>query len=418
MTIKDTWDVIVIGAGPAGSTTAALLAEQGHSVLVLEKEKFPRYHVGESLMPFCWYTLDRLGLVSRMDEIGFQKKHSVQFASEEGKVSSPFYFFEHKNHPSSITWQVERADFDQMLIEKAVSNGATFVDESKVLSTTYDEDRARVTGLVAKHKGTLRGFHCKQIVDASGRDCFYSGKSKWRQRDPNLNKVAIWTYYKGGKRNCGIDEGSTTIAALPNKGWFWHIPQQGDRVSLGIVAERDYLFSDIQDPKKILEREIENNAWVKDSLSTAEQIGQTWATGDYSYRATHCATPGMVLVGDAFAFLDPVFSSGVFLALKSAELAADSIHTHLTTSKSETECFTEYGKSLCDAIERMRKIVYAFYHPTFNFADLIKSNPKLKGNLTDLLIGDVFEDKFSNLFSAMDSLFPLPENLPYGMSLK
>jgi len=101
--IKDTWDVIVIGGGPAGSTTAALLAERGHSVLVLEKEKFPRYHVGESLMPFCWYTLDRLGLVSRMDEIGFQKKHSVQFASEEGKVSSPFYFFEHKDHPSSVT---------------------------------------------------------------------------------------------------------------------------------------------------------------------------------------------------------------------------------------------------------------------------------------------------------------------------
>lgn len=409
--IKDKWDVIVIGAGPAGSTTAALLAERGHSVLLLEKEKFPRYHVGESLMPFCWYTLDRLGLVSRMDEIGFQKKHSVQFASEEGKVSNPFYFFEHKDHPSSITWQVERAEFDKMIVEKAEANGATFLDETKVLSTIYNEDVARIDGVVVKHKGILRSFYCKQIVDASGRDCFYSGKSKWRQRDPNLNKVAIWTYYKGGKRDCGIDEGSTTIAALPNKGWFWHIPQQGDRVSLGIVAERDYLFSDTQDPKKILEREIENNLWIKDVLSTAEQVGQTWTTGDYSYRATHCSTPGLVLVGDAFAFLDPVFSSGVFLALKSAELAADSIHTYL---QSGVDCFTDYGKALCGAIERMRKIVYAFYHPTFNFADLIKENPELKGTLTDLLIGDVFEDKFSGLFSAMEQLFPLPEDIPYG----
>ena len=416
--IKDTWDVIVIGAGPAGSTTAALLAERGYSVLILEKEKFPRYHVGESLMPFCWYTLDRLGLVSRMDEIGFQKKYSVQFASQEGNVSSPFYFFEHRDHPSSITWQVERSAFDQMILEKAVNNGATFLDEAKALSTIYDENRARITGLVVKVKGILRSFNCRQLVDASGRDCFYSSKSKWRQRDPNLSKVAIWTYYKGGKRNCGIDEGSTTIAALPNKGWFWHIPQQGDRVSLGIVAERDYLFSSAQDPKEIIEREIENNSWVRDSLATAEQIDQTWVTGDYSYRATHCATRGLVLVGDAFAFLDPVFSSGVFLALKSAELAADSIYSYFKSPKSERDCFTEYGKSLCDAIERMRKIVSAFYHPTFNFADLIKENPKLKGTLTDLLIGDVFDDKYSEMFSAMEALFPIPKELPYGYTIK
>ena len=146
------WDVIVVGAGPAGTTSASLLAEQGHSVLILEKEKFPRYHIGESMMPFCWYTLDRLGLVDRMDEIGFQQKFSVQFASTEGKMSRPFYFFQHYDHPSATTWQVEREEFDQMILDKAIENGARFRDETKVLEPIHD-DAGAVVGVIAENGG-------------------------------------------------------------------------------------------------------------------------------------------------------------------------------------------------------------------------------------------------------------------------
>ncbi|MEM1444189.1 MAG: NAD(P)/FAD-dependent oxidoreductase, partial [Verrucomicrobiota bacterium] len=178
----NSWDVIVIGAGPAGSTTAALLCEKGHRVLVLEKESFPRYHVGESMMPFCWFTLDKLGLVQKMDEIGFQQKYSVQFATPDGKVSKPFYFFQHDDHPSSTTWQVERMEFDQMLVDKARENGAEILEQQKVVNVIRDEE-GRVVGVVSKDANDERKeFRAPLVVDATGRDSLMATKNKWRNR--------------------------------------------------------------------------------------------------------------------------------------------------------------------------------------------------------------------------------------------
>ncbi len=409
-----TWDVVVIGAGPAGATAAALLAEKGRKVLVLEKEKFPRYHIGESMMPFCWFTLDRLGIAGKMDEIGFQQKHSVQFVSTDGQVSKPFYFFEHDDRESAVTWQVERMEFDQMIVDRAKELGAEVMDEQKV-TQLIKNDSGAVTGVsVVDSAGEQRDVFAKIVIDGSGRDCVVASKQKWRNRDPVLNKIAIWTYYEGAMRDPGLDAGSTTVAYIPGKGWFWYIPMRDNRVSVGLVADRDYLYRETRDPGEIFEREILENAWIQEHLEPGKQVGQYWVTGEYSYRSDYCAGDGVVLVGDAFAFLDPVFSSGVFLALKSGELAADAIEMALETGDTGAAQFEQYGKDVCLAIERMRKIVYAFYHPEFNFGKLVKKHPDLRPVLTDLLIGDVFVDKFEELFAAVREICDLPPELDYG----
>lgn len=408
------YDAIIIGGGPAGSTAASLLAEKGHRVLLLEKETFPRYHVGESLMPFCWFSLDRLGVLERMDEIGFTRKHSVQFATTDGRISTPFYFFQHFDHPAATTWQVERKDFDLMLLENSRSKGVEVRENTTALDFLKDGDR--ITGVRAR-TGDAEPFEATAPItlDCTGRDALFQRKHGTRKRDPMLNKISIWTLYQGAKRDTGLDEGATTIAYLPEGGWFWNIPLRDGIVSSGIVAERDYLYrGDTRDPAEIYAREIENNAWIKEHLSEGKQFGQYWVTGEYSYRAENCATDGLVLVGDAFAFLDPVFSSGVFLALKSGEMAADAAHAALENDDTSAAAFASYGEDLCGHIETMRKVVYAFYDPDFSFAKLIRKYPDLRAKLTDVLIGNVEGKDYSDLARAMADFAKLPEPLAYG----
>ena len=215
ISFKKNYDAIVVGGGPAGSTTAALLAEKGHDVVVVEKEKFPRYHVGESLMPFCYFPLERLGLVNRLMKSANPRKYCVQFVRQDGYLSQPFYFFQHFDHPSSTTWQVWRSEFDKMILDKARSNGASVMEETKA-KKLIKSDNNRVEGVkvVSKEFGELE-LKAPIVVDASGRDCFAAHKENWMVRDPELKKVALWTYYKGAKRDPGLDEGATTVAYLP-----------------------------------------------------------------------------------------------------------------------------------------------------------------------------------------------------------
>lgn len=405
-------DAIVVGGGPAGSTTAALLAEKGRRVAVLEKCDFPRYHVGESLMPYCWYTLDRLGVVEKMAEHEFTEKHSVQFVTTDGRVSAPFYFFQHCDHPSSTTWQVWRCKFDQMLLDNARDKGAEV--RLKTIAKSLITEGDRVVGVEAEDDDGRFVLRAPVTVDASGRDMFAINRRGWQRRDPVLDKVSMWTYYEGARRDPGLDAGATTVAYLPEKGWFWYIPLKGDVVSVGIVAERDYVYRDgVKDPALIFAREIEHNAWIKEHLAPGRQVGRYHATAEFSYRGQHCASDGLVLVGDAFAFLDPVFSSGVFLALKSGELAAGAIDAALELGDVTADAFTDYSRTLCQGIEAMRKLVYAFYNQRFSFGKVIKQHPDVRGDLTDCLIGDLFRD-FDELFAAVGEFAELPKPLSYG----
>ena len=414
---KTNYDAIVVGAGPAGSSAGALLAEKGHDVLIVEKEKFPRYHVGESLMPFCYFPLERLGLIEKLMTSASPRKYCVQFVRQDGLVSQPFYFFQHFDHPSSTTWQVWRSDFDKMILDKASANGASVWEQTKAKALIKSDDRVEGIRVESKEFGDQE-LRAPIVVDASGRDCFAAVKERWMVRDPKLKKVALWTYYKGAKRDPGLDEGATTVAYLPNKGWFWYIPLSDDMVSVGIVAERDYLFDgSTKDHAAIFKREIENNEWIKDHLSEGEQTGEYRVTGEFSYRNRYCSIDGLVLAGDALGFLDPVFSSGVFLALKSGVMLADEIDEIIKNGEPFTSgSFDRYGKRMQSSIEIMRKIVYAFYDDEFSFGSLVKRGEHLRSSLTDCLIGNVEDQDFRELFEAMSALAELPEPVEHGLA--
>src|SRR5438132_2011395 len=317
------YDALIIGAGPAGSAAAAILAEYGHRVLVLEREKFPRYHIGESLLPFTFHPLQRLGLIDKMRQSAFVKKYSVQFISESGKASQPFYFFNRYDRETiAQTWQVLRSEFDTMLCEHARSKGAVIKEEVSVKEIL--EENGRVVGVRAQEKdGSLTEYRSRITLDCSGKEAFTAVRNNWRMRDPYLNKIAVWTYYRGAKRDPGLDEGATTVAYVAAKGWFWYIPQHKDMVSVGVVAEGKYLArGGVKSPEAIFQREIGQNLWIKDHLAGGQQVGQYFLTSEYSFHARYVAQPGLLLAGDAFCFLDPVFSSGVLFALKSGVLAA------------------------------------------------------------------------------------------------
>ena len=408
-------DVIVIGGGPAGSTAAAVLAQKGRRVLLLEKEKFPRYHIGESLLPYAYFTLERIGALERIKNSPFTKKHSVQFVSIDGRASVPFYFFKHLTHEASQTWQVLRGDFDQLLLDNARERGAEVMEETTVKELI--QPNGAVVGVRAVTRdGAVQEFHAPMTIDATGRDAFAVTRNGWKVRDPYLNKIAIWTYYKGALRSPGVDEGATTVAYVPEKGWFWYIPLADDIVSVGVVAEKNYLYTDTKDLAAIFHREVKKNAWIEKHLAAGQQFGPYRVTGEYSYRSRHCASDGLVLAGDAFGFLDPVFSSGVFLALRSGELAADAVDAALHAQDVSAERFGEYGEQVCFGIESMRKLVYAFYNQAFSFGALVSQFPHLRGDVTDCLIGNLFRD-FQPLFHAVAKFAAVPEPLSHGKPL-
>ena len=416
MTSENTHDVVVIGGGPAGSTAAAVLAMHGRRVLVLERDKFPRYRIGESLMPYCYFPLERIGVVEQMKSSNFPKKYSVQFVGMNGKVSQPFYFFEHYDHPSSTAWQVLRSEFDLMLLDNARAKGAEVREETRVLDFVREKDAVAGVRAVSK-TGEQVDFRAPMTIDASGRDALGMNRNRWRVPDSNLKKIALWTYYRGALRDPGRDEGATTVAFLPRKGWFWYIPLPDDLVSVGVVAEHEYLYRESRDPAAIFDREVKQNPWIETHLGPGKRVNfmgrdEPFAvTSEWSYRSKQCAADGLVLAGDALGFLDPVFSSGIFLALKGGELAADAVHAALQVGDVSAGRFDAYGAQIRQGTEAMRKLVYAFYEEEFSMRGFITKYPDLRGAVTDCLIGNLFRD-FGELFAAVREFAKLPEPAP------
>jgi flavin-dependent dehydrogenase len=414
--LANQFDAIVMGGGPAGSTTAAVLAQKGRKVILLEREKFPRYHIGESLIPYTYFPLERIGMIEKLKASHFPKKYSVQFVSTNGRRSVPFYFFEHFDSEAAVTWQVLRSEFDQMLLDNAREKGAEVLEETTVRELL--RDNGAVSGVKAVDKnGERLEFHAPMTIDATGRDAFSVTRNGWKVRDPQLNKIAIWTYYKGAMRDAGVDEGATTVAYVPEKGWFWYIPLPDDMISVGIVAEQPYLYNDTRDLSTIFHREVKNNAWIEQHLAVGQQTGPYRVTGEYSYRSRYCAADGLILAGDAFAFLDPVFSSGVFVALRSGEMAADAVDAALRDGDFSAARFMDYGTQLCYGIESMRRLVYSFYDHAFSFRKFLDAYPDRKGDMNDCLMGNLFRD-FKPLFEAVANFANVPEALSHGKPLE
>jgi flavin-dependent dehydrogenase len=357
-------------------------------------------------------------MIPKMKASHFVKKYSVTFVQPDGRRSQPFYFFNRYDRETvAQTWQVLRSEFDQMLVDNAREKGAE-IREQTVVHRLLKEG-SKVVGVEATDRSTNETYELRAPItlDCTGKEAFSANKNGWRMSDPYLNKIAVWTYYKDSKRGAGIDEGDTTVAYVPEKGWFWHIPQHDRMTSVGIVAEGKYLTrGGVKDPKEIFHREVEENLWIKDRLSTGQSTGEYFITSEYSRHSRYCSAPGLVLVGDAFAFLDPVFSSGVMLALKSGHLAGEAVHEGLVAGDLSPARFECYGKTIREGVENMRKLVYAFYNPAFSFREVIQAYPEAGGLITDCLSGDVNKD-FSQLWTWISEFVPLPEDLPYGEPL-
>jgi flavin-dependent dehydrogenase len=402
---NNTTDVVVIGGGPAGSTVATLLAQHGYRVRLFERERFPRFHIGESLIPETYWVFQRLKMLDKLRASPFVKKYSVQFVSASGKLSAPFYFHDNKPHECSQTWQVIRSEFDLMLLRNAEEQGAKVHQATRVLEVLFERNRA--TGVrIQREDGSQEEVRAKVVVDASGQSTMLQNRFKLRLWDPVLNKGAIWTYWEGAYRDTGRDEGATLVIQTTNKqGWFWYIPQHDNTISVGVVAPFDYLFKGRGSHEQTYNEEVDACPAVKERVSIGRRVTGYFATKDYSYRSKEVAGEGWVLVGDAFGFLDPLYSSGVLLALKSGELAADAIAEGLAKGDVSAAQLGKWGPMFNRGVDRMRRLVCEYYDG-FSFGKFVRTFPNLKGTVTDLLIGDLFTDRVDSVWGPMESLYP------------
>jgi len=398
-------DVIVIGGGPAGSTASTLLAQRGHKVQLFEREHFPRFHIGESLIPMTYFVLKRLNMLPRLRKSHFVKKYSVQFVTETGRVSEPFYFLDHKPHESSQTWQVVRSELDHMLLDNAREHGVEVHEGVRVLEVLFEGERA-VGVRLQFEDGSEREVRAKVVVDASGQSSLIMSRLKLREWDPVLKKAALWTYWKGAVRDTGRDEGATLVVQTRGKkGWFWYIPQHDDIISVGVVASYDYLFLNRadKDHETIYHEEVERCPGIKQRIAAATRATGFYAAKEYSYRSRRAAGDGWVLCGDAFGFLDPLYSSGVLLALTSGSLAADAVADGLAKGDTSAAQLGRWEAEFVRGMDRMRRLVVEYYDG-FSFGRFVKRHPHLKGMLTDLLIGDLWKDELDVVWPLMDEI--------------
>jgi flavin-dependent dehydrogenase len=403
------YDVIVIGAGPAGCSAATLCARQGRRVLLLEREEFPRFRIGESMMPATYWSLERLGVLDKMRASRFPRKHSVQFFIRDGRSTDPFYFSRVEPGDSAATWQVDRAQFDQMLLDHAMESGVEVRQKTPVRQVLFDHECA--VGVAADLPGRKGAeIRARVVVDASGQAGLLSRTLGLKRLDPKLKHAALFTRYRGARRDPGIDEGATLILHTENAdSWFWYIPLPDDLVSVGVVGGLEYLMTEREGgAEQVYRGELEKCPALQERLEGAEELGGIQAMNDFSYISSRIAGDGWVLAGDAFGFLDPIYSSGVFLALKSGEMAADSIQDAFEADDFSGARLGRHGKEYVAGMEALRRLVYAFYDRDFSFARFLQKFPNRHDDVTHLLIGNVFRRPFDGLMEDLGQALSLP----------
>jgi flavin-dependent dehydrogenase len=298
-----------------------------------------------------------------------------------------------------------------MMLDNAREHGVEVHEGVRVVDVLMTDGRA--SGVTIQRDGGAReDVAARVVVDASGQNGLLMNRLNLRVWDPVLNKGAIWTYWKGAYRDSGRDEGATMVIQTANrKGWFWYIPLHDDVVSLGIVGPFDYLFKNRGERDQVYQEEIERCPSVMERLANATRVTGYFATKDYSYRSKQVAGDGWVLVGDAFGFLDPLYSSGVLLALKSGSLAADAVVDGLGKGDVSAQQLGSWGQTFNEGVDRMRRLVCEYYDG-FSFGNFVRHYPELRGTVTDLLIGDLFTDRVDKVWQPMESLYGKGKTAP------
>ena len=396
------YDCVVMGGGPAGSTVATLVAEAGFKVLLVERESMPQMHIGESLMPETYWVFQRLGVLDKLKASSYPKKVGVQFVNHTGKESSPFFFSQHDPHESSQTWHVERDVFDQMLFENAAEKGATCRDRTRVLDIDFDGERA--VGVVLQSAGgSPLGVAASAVVDATGQQSLLATKLGLRKMNPDLRKAAIWRHYRGAHRDEEGDGVKTVIMhTAEKKSWFWYIPQSNDVVSVGVVGDRDYLLKGRSSPADVFLEELQNCPTLGGWLTGAQPVDEVSVAKEFSYTTERAAGSGWVLVGDAWGFIDPIYSSGVYFALKSGELAADCLVDGLRRGDVSAATLGKWLPDFARQTGLIRKLVYAFYSGEFRVGQFVQEFPQHQKELVDLLIGRVFDGRPGKIFDDLE----------------
>ena len=384
-------DVLVVGGGPAGSTISALLADQGWNVQVLEKDPHPRFHIGESLLPQTLPILKQLGVLADVEKIGIVKYGAEMVSHRYGRTQM-FYFSKAFDESQPYAFEVKRSEFDAILLKNAVAKGAQVHEGVRAERVEF---RPGTTSLVhAQDKtGNPMAWETRFVVDASGRDTFLSAQLGGKQRSQTHNSAAIFGHFEGVGRLPGKDEGNITAGWLDH-GWCWLIPFKDGTTSVGVVCWPDYIKSRTVPLDQFLLDTLSQSPPIAKRMSQAKLLTPVYAAANFSYRRKTMSGDGYLMVGDAFAFIDPVFSSGVHLALNSAVLGAKVVEAHLRHSPDYAQRLREFERMVRRAIKTFSWFIHRFTQPAFQSL-FVSTNrpPKIERAVLSLLAGDVYEQR-------------------------
>jgi len=382
-------DVAVIGGGPAGSTAATLLAKKGYKVIALEKAHHPRFHIGESLLPMNLPIFERLGVLDKVRAMGVFKP-GADFEANNERGYNTYAFSRAIGNSPPHAYQVWRQDFDKMLYDNARESGADAREGHEVL--TVEQNGVRDTRLeVRADDGRSYSIQARYVVDASGRDAFLSAKKKLRRKNDEHQSAAIFGHFRGAQTREGEDGGNISIYRFEH-GWMWMIPLPAGVMSIGAVCRPEYLKQRKGRTAAFLLETLYKNAALKQRIEHAELIGEVRVTGNYSYDSARMGGPGWVLVGDAFAFLDPVFSSGVYLAMSGAEQAATVVDASLRSPKREASLLRKLEKRQRAGMARFSFFIYRFNGPILaQMFSEPRNTWQLEQGVISMLAGDLFD---------------------------
>ncbi|MFN7962185.1 MAG: tryptophan 7-halogenase [Thermoanaerobaculia bacterium] len=356
-------DVLIIGGGPAGAAAAIVLARAGIRATICERERFPRFHVGESLLPLQGPVLERLGLAEHIDSACFTPKYGAFFRSNDGSCWSDVDFERFLPAPFTYAYQVERSRFDELLLRHAERCGADVLEEHAVVEAQLAEERCRVR--VRSSSGRDLEIASRWVIDASGQGSYLARRLGLRETATDLKKVAHFAHFRGGQRYEGKFAGHITLV-LGDGCWFWHIPLSSELASVGCVVDRDAWQGSKLDAADFLAAKIAASPWLAGWLSGTERVTEVHTLANFSYTSKQFAGPGWTLVGDAATFLDPVFSTGVLLALRSGEAAAQVLADRIRRGLPLTEAsFRGYQRKLRNWSGGYFSLIRAFYQPQF-----------------------------------------------------